>query len=172
MRRGFTLVEIMLALAISGMVVLLVRSVLDQTVDATARIAGEQAEQRRELAARTILTRAFGSIEIGSSGAAAFAGRSDSVTFTAFEHRGRGSELGHISLGWRDGWLTLTRDGQPAALLPALAVTFDYLLAEGADSEWRGGWHSPSSAPVAVRIRLLRSSASVDTLLFVIGMRG
>jgi hypothetical protein len=51
-------------------------------------------------------------------------------------------------------------------------VTFEYLLEYGAQARWVQEWHSPASAPLAVRLRLQADSGAVDTLMLVIGPRG
>jgi hypothetical protein len=64
-------------------------------------------------------------------------------------------------------------EGRADMLTPAEAVAFDYLASYGSASAWVQEWHSPVSAPVAVRLRLRRdSAAAVDTLLFIVGPRG
>jgi hypothetical protein len=64
-------------------------------------------------------------------------------------------------------------------------VRFDYLLDPGEipsvhDLAARAGvratfvreWMSPVSAPLAVRMRIVRTAGMVDTLLLIVGLRG
>ena len=77
-----------------------------------------------------------------------------------------------MSLAARDGWLLLSKGEGPAdTLLTADAVTFDYLLSYGSQASWVQAWHSPVSAPLAVRLRV-RQGEAADTLFFLIGPRG
>lgn len=72
-------------------------------------------------------------------------------------------------------WVADTGGGRLWLADSVRAVGYDYLLTPGAESRWVGTWISPTSAPLAVRLRIQRAgcrAACTDTLLFLIGPRG
>jgi prepilin-type N-terminal cleavage/methylation domain-containing protein len=165
-RPGFTLIEVMVALTIGSLVVLLVHQAFGSAVDLSARLDAERTAHSARMAPEAAITRVFGSLDLSQSG---FDGRRDRVTFAAAL-----PATVRITIGIGGGRLVL-QAGNAAAdtLTPAEAVAFDYLVSYGSASSWVQEWHSPVSAPVAVRMRLRRDSvATIDTLLFIIGPRG
>lgn len=80
-----------------------------------------------------------------------------------------------VTLGIRTGALWADHGGGAAVRLAdaVLGLECDYLLVPGADARWVRQWHSPLSAPLAVRLRLLRQDGlQVDTLLLLVRERG
>ncbi len=168
--RGFTLIEIMVALLLASMVVLAAHRAFGTAFDLTARLEEERTAHDLEMEARAYLTGAFGAIDLTSPRVVGFRGERTSVRFTTRDASGRPHD---VQIGVRDGWLVASSSREARRLLPADAVVFEYLFALGAEAPWMSAWQSPVSAPVAVRIQLGRSPpAGVDTLLFVIGVRG
>src|SRR2546425_13275644 len=78
-RRGFTLIELVVALAISGLVVLLAARTLVGVADGAAQLATTRSTLDRNMKARRWLIEAFGSLEVGTGGGG----------FTGRAHRGR-----------------------------------------------------------------------------------
>src|SRR3989442_8979114 len=67
-RRGFTLIELVVALAISGLVVLLAARTLVGVADGAAQLATTRSTLDRNMNARRWLIEAFGSLEVGTGG--------------------------------------------------------------------------------------------------------
>jgi len=174
--RGFTLIEVIVALTIGSAVVLMVHQAFGAMIDASARLDAARVNHTQQMHAREALEAAFGSLEIGFPGTAGFEGDPDRVAFSS-EGRGDGGTggpevAGLVTIGVAGDWLVLRRAGHPDSLVPATSVGFDYLLSYGAQATWVQSWHSPASAPLAVRMRLLHGDASADTLFLLIGPRG
>lgn len=172
---GFTLIEVLVGLTIGAVLVLLAHGAFGAAVDVTERLDAQRAAHARAMRAEARLDQAFGSLAIGVAGAGGFYGLPDRVTFSATLSDGGPGTISMDSLTLRveGGWLVLRRAGAaPDSLLPAASTTFDYLLEYGSQARWVREWHSPASAPLAVRLRLARDGAATDTLLFLIGPRG
>jgi len=181
-QRGFTLIEVVVALTIGALVVLL-----------THELFGAVAERGRSLTvARTALDRSanagrwldatFLSLDVGTEGAGGFEGRPNHAAFTAWLLTPDGwFERRQVTLGTEQGLLrAIVTPGTSIALIDSVTdVQFDYLLEPGAESRWVREWVSPVSAPVAVRMRIERAGYAmrdagcvVDTVLFMIKERG
>lgn len=180
-RRGFTLIEVLVALTLSAVVVLLGHRVFTAVVDGSVRVRATQEALDRGANARRWLTEAFGSLAVGTPAGGGFEGTPSRVEFeTWLPTVARGFVPRRVGLAVDDGRLVAAIEGQePLGLRDSVAsAAFDYLLEGGANARWVGEWRSPVSAPLAVRLRLAgRAPASgealrVDTLLLLIGPRG
>ena len=172
MRRspGFTLIEVLVALTISSLVVLMVHQGFAGASDLAARLDAERRPHSARMAAHAFLTRAFGSLEIGTVGTHGFEGLPDRVSFSADLGEDRPANLTVRAI---EGRLVVEQPGAAArALDSADALAMDYLLAYGSESRWVQEWHSPASAPLAARMRLTRRDGTIDTLMLIIGPRG
>jgi prepilin-type N-terminal cleavage/methylation domain-containing protein len=170
--RGFTLIEVMIALTLSALVVLVAHRIFTGVVDGATRLRDARTALDREANARRLLTEAFGSLDIGTEGAGGFAGRPERVEFTTWQRVATGwLERRRVTLGAEGGVLVARSDRSIALRDSVSRVEFDYLLEPGANAAWVREWISPVSAPVAVRVRITRI-AVVDTLLFIVGPRG
>jgi prepilin-type N-terminal cleavage/methylation domain-containing protein len=181
-RRGFALVEVLVALTIGAVVVLLAHQLFAGVADRGRTLTEARTALDRAANARRWLEATFFSLDVGTDGASGFEGRPDHVAFTTWLITPDGwFERRAVSLAGQDGRLvaSVTR-GQPVDLMDSVAgVAFDYLLEPGAESRWVREWVSPVSAPVAVRMRIARTGdrrreagGAVDTLLFLIKERG
>jgi prepilin-type N-terminal cleavage/methylation domain-containing protein len=163
-RRGFTLLEVVVALTLGSMVVLMAHRILIAVIDGAAELTAVRGALDREANARRLLANVFGSLDVTG----------DSVAFTSWHRDERGFRTrSRVTLTAQDSALVLLGIGPGTlALLPDMvAVEFDYLLDYGARERWVREWISPASAPAAVRLRMTRRN-STDTLLLIIGGRG
>jgi len=181
---GFTLIEVLLALTIGGMVVLLAHRAFTGVSDGAQHMAQARVILDHDANAHRWLTEAFGSLDVGNG--ADFAGRADRVRFTAWQRTAEGWLTRQpVDLGVHGNRL-VARLGPADSLVLADSVRhlgLDYLLepgeGTGAPDEMPGErasfvreWISPVSAPLAVRLRILYATGKADTLLLVIGPRG
>lgn len=181
-KRGFTLLELLVALAIGGLVVLLAHQVFASVGHSGRRLRDARAALDREANARRWLRATFLSLEVGLDSACSFDGRANRVRFTAWQLTPEGwFERRSIDLEEHDDRL-VARVAPGAALMltdSVQSLAFDYLLEPGAESRWVREWVSPVSAPLAVRMRITRRphqtpdrKAVVDTMLFLVKERG
>ena len=181
-RRGFTLIEVLVALAIGALVVLLAHQLFATVVNRGRTLLAARESLDRTMNARRWLAATFLSLDVGADSAGGFDGRADRVEFAAWLETVDGwFERCHIALG-RDGdrLVATVSPGQGVALMDGVrAVAFDYLLEPGAEARWVREWISPVSAPIAVRLRVARTGCGmrdarcgVDTLLLLIKERG
>ena len=171
-RRGFTLIEVMIALTLSALVVLLAHRIFTGVVDGAQTLKAARTALDHDANASRALTEMFGSLDIGMDGAGGFAGRPERAEFTTWQR---------VPTGWLErrrvvveveGGVLIARSDQTLALQDSVSrVEFDYLLEPGANAAWVREWISPVSAPVAVRVRIMRVVAT-DTMLFIVGPRG
>jgi prepilin-type N-terminal cleavage/methylation domain-containing protein len=178
--RGFTLLEVLVALTVGGMVLVAAAGVFGAVADGGRELRAARTALDRARNARRWLAATFLSLEIGQDAASPFEGRPDRVSFTAWEEEPGGwLARRRIRLGLSGQGLTATiGDGDALVLADSVsALGFDYLLEPGLNASWVREWISPVSAPVAVRIRIRRVPAAgrrapSDTLLFLIKERG
>lgn len=185
--RGFTLIEVLVALAIAGLVVLLAHRVFAAVADGGRRLVAAREASDRDANARRWLKATLLSLDVGDA-AGPFEGRPNRVRFSAwqmtaggwFERReiGLGETGGRFEALLRNGERGAVRDGEAITLADSvIEIAFDYLLEPGADTKWVREWISPVSAPLAIRFRIAmerrtRVGGRVDTLLFLIKERG
>ncbi len=175
-RAGFTLVELLAALLLTGVVVLLTHQVFATVSGGTRALSQRRAALDRERNAQRWLAAAWSSLEVGGA-AGGFTGAPESAAFTTWlQVPGGWFERRRVQLLVVDGaWVADTGGGRLWLADSMRAVGYDYLLTPGAESRWVGSWVSPTSAPLAVRLRVQRAGcrgACTDTLLFLIGPRG
>jgi len=189
-QRGFTLVEILVALTIGAIVVLFAHELFGAVADRGRTLTVARAALDRSANARRWLDATFLSLDVGAEGAAGFDGRPDHAAFVSWLLTPDGWFERHtVSLARNNDRLVASVwPGQPIALMDSVVeVAFDYLLEPGAESRWVREWVSPVSAPVAVRMRIEKAGCPkglpvgrgmrdaqcvVDTLLFLIKERG
>jgi prepilin-type N-terminal cleavage/methylation domain-containing protein len=173
--RGFTLVEVLVALTVTALVALLAH----QIAGAVSEQAGRLRDARRTLDRRSngyaVLRSAFLSVEVGLDSAPAFLGDADRVRFAAWVATADGwQERRSVELALQgDRWVASAPPDADVLLADGVAgLRFDYLLELGAGAAWVRQWESAVSAPLAVRILVIRRRGPADTLLFPIKSRG
>ena len=180
-RRGFTLVEVLVALTIGAVIVLLAHQLFAGVADRGRTLTLSRTALDRTANARRWLGATLLSLDVGTDGASGFDGRPDHAAFTTWLLTPDGwFERRVVSLARQDDRLVATvTPGQAIALMDSIGdVAFDYLLEPGEESRWVREWVSPVSAPLAVRMRVERPGngeggrAVTDTLLFLIKERG
>jgi len=169
---GFTLIEVLVALAVGSLVILAAQRIFLGVGDSSKAITTARENLDREANARRWLKSAFLSLE------PPFEGRIDRMSFTSRQlSSGEWFEPRVITVS-RAGDRLVAENGGGTLVLRAgvTGVAFDYLLEPGADSKWVREWISPVSAPLGVRLRIAgcgRADAGcVDTLLILIRERG
>jgi len=169
---GFTLIEVLVALSIAGIVIVAAGRIFTSVIDATAAVSTAREELDRVSNAHRWLKATFLSLE------PPFEGRPNKLVFNSMQlNPGGWFELQATQLGQEGGHLLARSGPRLFALADSVTdVTFDYLLEPGAATRWVHEWVSPVSAPLAVRVRVggcgRRDAGCVDTLLFLIRERG
>jgi len=165
LRRGFTLVEVMIALLIGSVVVVLAYATLNAGLDTQARVVAARDADASATALRALLTDAVRHAVAGDAADPLGMHTGEGGTSLRFTTRGIEAPLGgtarwQLSLSADSGGVALrafSRDGNRAPLLITarssrrLAVRFLPL----ASSEWRDSWDDPSRLPDAVELRFL-----------------
>jgi prepilin-type N-terminal cleavage/methylation domain-containing protein len=170
--RGFTLVELMIALMIAGLVVLLAHEIFSSATDGIRQLSISGKHLEAEQLGERWLASAMLSIETGGP-AGEFAGDPDHLSFSTWLMTPYGwFERRQVSIALKSGTLrAISSPGDESLFDGVRQVSFDYLLEPGLNSRWVNDWVSPVSAPLAVRIRMDRM-VGTDTLLFLIKARG
>jgi len=178
-RAGFTLVEVLVALVLAGMIALVAHGIFGAALHGSAEVRAVRGSLDHKHEAHRLLSAMFLSVDVGTVHDTPFHGSGDKVAFSAW-------------LQTSDGWFERTRvelsaeqqrlvailpQGTPIVLYESVAaVEFGYLLQPGADSRWVREWLSQVSAPLAVRIRLTREHllgrVASDTMVYLIKARG
>jgi prepilin-type N-terminal cleavage/methylation domain-containing protein len=168
---GFTLIEVMVALAIAGLVVLAAHRIFTGVADGAQAVAAARERLDHEANARRWLKATFLSLD------PPFEGHVDRLSFTSWQlGTGGWFEPQHTELRQDDDRF-VAAGASPLVLRNGVSdVAFDYLLDPGADTKWVREWVSPVSAPLAIRLRIAgcgkRDATCVDTLLFLVKERG
>lgn len=171
--RGFTLVEVVIALAITGLVALMARKLVQVTLSSVRALAESRERADYDANARAWLRSTLLSLEAGDS-AGSFAGNPTRMELSTWvQQPGGWLERRRIIIEARERALVaIGATVEPVRLVDSVdAIAFDYLLEPGANTRWVQQWLSPVSAPLGVRIRIAHP-AWTDTLLLLIKERG
>lgn len=171
-RPGFTLVEVVVALALAALVVLLAERLFGAASDTITALQGASEELTSEGNGRRLLGSLLGSLDM-SPPDGLFRGGQDRLECSVWSRQPSGwPKRMRVTLLASEGVLQVAFAQHTIALLHDVrAVEMDYLLHAGANEAWVRAWESPASAPLAVRLRLARAGR-VDTLLVFVGPRG
>ncbi|HEV8356903.1 MAG TPA: type II secretion system protein [Gemmatimonadales bacterium] len=178
-RRGFTLIEMMVALAISGTVLAVGGALFGAVQDAGHRLRETRVAADRRMNRIQWLREAFRTLQAGGDTLGSFSGGPERVDFSARMLTSRGRpELIAVTLGVSGRDFRAILSGRDTLVLAqgVNQLRLDYLLEPGEQARWAREWRSPSTAPLAVRLRMERWDSVVrafraDTLLFLIGER-
>ena len=169
---GFTLIEVVVALALAGFVVLAAQQLFVGVADGARRLEAARVGLDREANARALLARLAGSLEVDRNDP--FSGEPHTLAFTSWVT----DSLGHSvrrRARLRTAGDSLMLDGaySGGVALEDSVQSFDvdYLLELGANERFVRRWYSDAGAPAAVRLRIARA-VRTDTLLLLIGSRG
>lgn len=155
---GFTLLEIMVALVISGLVVAALAAMQVVAADVATRVPHDVRTTTANRNAMQFARELFVQADPGPSGELSFTGTADSVAFTSWCPVGGGwvercpvtlairpgAEGGAVELGWMGGSLTLARWES--------AVRLEYLRDARGGGTWVQQWGTAISPPQAVRV--------------------
>lgn len=173
-RGGFTLMEVMVAIAISAVLLLGARALLEQVGDSAEQIAGSAAEVDREANTERLVRALVGRAEQPQPGGREFAGTPRGARFTTWCDVPAGwQERCTVSLGLvrvaDDNVLAL--EASEGEIIPVRRGfdqgSFLYLRDPAEGGTWLREWSSSVAAPVAVGVAL-----DGDTLILRLGERG
>ena len=172
-RGGFTLLEVMVALAISGLLLLGARALLVQVGAAAGQIAGSAAEVDREANAERLLRSLVGRVEQPRP-ESEFVGTPQGVRFATWCDVPAGwlercsVSLGILQAGEGRVLALQAEGGEVVALRRGFAAGhLLYLHDAGSGGMWRREWSSSVSAPVAIGVVM-----DGDTTILRVGERG
>ena len=172
-RRGFTLVEIVVALLVSAVVVLGVRVLLEQLGDSTSRTVRGAAHGDRDANGEQLMRDLVRRLEVGTPDAAHFAGEPDSASFSSWCD---------VPAGWQERCTVVIRtEPTPSGMTLSVSaagigkqhigagslVELRYLDDAAAGGRWFRSWGAGITAPLAIGLLTDR-----DTTILRIGERG
>ena len=173
-RDGFTLVEVLVALAIAGTVVVTARMLLEQLADDAERLVAHAATNDREANAERTLRELVLRLEVGTEDSRRFAGEERAARFTSWCD---------VPRGWQERCtVTLAIDTQgPEPVLVASLSTGELLVVRrdfstaalrylgdaARGGTWFRSWGESITAPLAIGVVL-----DADTVILRIGERG
>lgn len=173
-RAGFTMVELMVALTAGAILLAALYGLVAAVVDSGSRLVAQRREAEQLRQGDRWLRSVIASTSVGRPGDAQYEGRPEAASFTSMVPTAYGwHEARAVSLSLRGDSLLLAVTGSEDVVLRqgVQDLALDYLLEPGANAKWVRQWHSPVSAPLAVRVRI-DTGADVDTALYLIGPRG
>jgi prepilin-type N-terminal cleavage/methylation domain-containing protein len=173
-RAGFTLVEVLVALALAGVVLLGARTLLehlaDETHGVTQRAASADAIANGERLLRTLA----GRLEVGTAESGPFSGTSEAAHFTSWCEVPQGwlercdVTIALEQLAGEFALVARLDDAPPLVLRRGFASgALRYLNSAAQGGQWFRSWGTGITAPLALGVILDR-----DTLIIRIGERG
>ena len=172
-RTGFTLLEVIVALALTGLVLLIANALLAGAFDASDALRRSMGRPDGRVAARAWALEACHGLEVGMPGDIGFQGDRDAARFTS-RVLGPDGNILPVPVAFQVQGRRLTiavPAGRFAIADSADELALGFLNGYGSDGAWITAMGSPVSAPVAIRMTWSRSG-TVDTLLCPIGSRG
>ncbi|HEY7879187.1 MAG TPA: prepilin-type N-terminal cleavage/methylation domain-containing protein [Gemmatimonadaceae bacterium] len=177
-RKGFTLVEVLVALVVGSVVLLMAERVLAALSDQSSAIVSRNAEWDRESNGEGFLRALVGQLEIGAPGTIPFSGGPDTVRFSSWcevpagwlEHctvtlafRGRGNDQELVAAIDDRAVVSLERGIRNGG--------FRYLESAAAGGQWFQRWGTGITVPLGIGI-VGRRGDKMDTMIVRIGTRG
>lgn len=176
MTRGFTLMEVLVALAIAALVVLLCAQTWAGLLHSRRALETARMILESDMNGERWLAEGLRSAATGDSGSF-FSGGPREASWSGRMWVVRGwRERRRLRLHWSGRALVLD-DGQRRIVVstPADSVQLEYLPGTGLTTAWTPTFDSPVSVPVAMRVRLARAAPDglpqVDTLVLAVGPR-
>ncbi|MCF3945774.1 prepilin-type N-terminal cleavage/methylation domain-containing protein [Acidiphilium iwatense] len=171
---GFTLLEMLVVLALSGMLIAVLAGVISLGIAARARVTAVTTNQRDFADFRRILTRELGRaypafVVHGHAGSVDFTGTSDRMTFLApaLDAQGQGMARFHLAFARRQGKAAIlirtalatptpgpTRTAGFARGLASLRIAYFGRPRSGGTPRWQDSWIARLSPPSLVAIRV------------------
>ena len=170
MRRvgGFTLLEVVIALAVSGAVVAFTGFAFRASLASAGVIDREASVLLKANAQPMWLEEALLGARVGNDGDAPFLGSSTEIrgsTYTWSAHGWMEPAAFHV---YRRGGQLIVEAGETTVVLAdADSLQFSY-RASTAEASWLASWQSPVSLPLAVRMISSRPEG-LDTVLLLVG---
>jgi prepilin-type N-terminal cleavage/methylation domain-containing protein len=172
-RSGFTLVEVLVSLTLTGVVMLAAHRIVVALHQSVERLGEGRAALDREANARWLLTRIVAGIDV-DQGVAAFRGDPDRAAFTTWQLDVSGRAVRRHTTVERQGGALVVKGvhPEPARLFEDVErLDVDYLLELGTTERFVRAWYSEAGPPAALRLRITRP-AGTDTVLLLVGPRG
>jgi len=175
-RRGFTILELMIALAIGAMAVLVVRLGVETIAQASVSLDRVARRTDREANADALVRGLLGRVESGRISSDRFVGDAQAMEFTTWcDAPGGYQERCRVRLeatahGSSDTIRLLVARDTVALWTDIRALDFRYLVIPTPDG-WRPTWSDPVRAPLAISIRFARETGP-DSVFVRIGERG
>ena len=171
---GFTLIEVVVALAIGGLVLTMVGKTFVAATSAARLLEAARVDRDREANWRRWLAAALAST-LPPTDSTPFRGTGSGLAFTASLRRPDGSFApARVQIRMAGSEMIAEGDGVSPIVLAnrVRSVRFDYLPVLGAESAWIPEWVSAAGAPEMTRIRIARGSdaglVEVDTVTLIV----
>ena len=173
-RAGFTLIELVVAIAIASMAMLFARSLLEELADDAERIVKHASDSDEAANGEHLLRELVGRLEVGTD---------DSTRFGGHERAARFTSWCEMPSGWLERCrvtLALAEKGREPVLVAALSTgeilvlrrgfvfgELRYLADPARGGSWFKSWGGSVTSPLAIGVIL-----DADTLILRIGERG
>lgn len=181
-RGGFTLIEVLVALAVSGLVLLAARGLLDALADGADRVTAHASVADRNANGERLVRGLLARAEAGTSNARTFAGDARAVRFSSWcdvpsgwlERCHAAIVIDHDEVAARTAdrsallVVAVLSTGEIVPLRRGLGAAELLYLSDARDGgHWLRGWGASVTAPLAVGVVM-----DGDTLVLRIGERG
>lgn len=172
-RSGFTLLEVVVAMAVGAMLVLMAHQLLAIVADTADRVPAAASAASAARNRERLLSELLAALEVGADTGQRFDGHSDSVRFESWCRAAAGwleRCTVHLNLVPVDGGVALDASGLGTRVRLAThqaPARFMYLRTAADGGIWLPRWGNAISAPLALRV------VWADTSLFLrVGVRG
>lgn len=173
-QRGFTLIEVVVALVVSGVVLLAARALLTGVADGADRLARASRAADQDANGERLLRTLFARLDVATDSARTFTGDERRARFTTWCDVPAGwterceAAVVFDSLGGRPALVAVLSTGEVVALRQGFAAgELRYLADAAGGGRWFRDWGRALTAPVAVGLVI-----DGDTVIVRIGERG